>query len=351
MQMQFSVRLAAGLAIVVAAQQNGQANVDQATAVKAQSGALATIRSFDVSYDCYYQTPADGGAWSAEAKSLAKRWSKNGVLERCRLEGFGRLRIFNDSFFDGTRVSMLSGWNPHDPPKITPRSQQRVRAAIQPTSEFEDGTRSALDFLFAFRLMGAQSKDGTQFDEIRTLEKLVAQSPKVDLRVEPPAGKQGTLIVLTVAAPGVGDDPPNGNYFVIVLDPAVNYMVRRVEGHNLKFPLTLPGRGRVKQHAVFEREVTRFRNFGEGAFFPVEVQERTIQQSTHTVVSKARIVATTIVVNQPLPKDAFDFRFPNNAVVTKVLDNNRSKAAEAWLWGPDNKPAKQIRSRKDLLDD
>jgi hypothetical protein len=33
------------------------------------------------------------------------------------------------------------------------------------------------------------------------------------------------------------------------------------------------------------------------------------------------------------------------------LDNNRSKAAEAWLWGPDNKPAKQIRSRKDLLDD
>jgi hypothetical protein len=350
MQTQLAVRLAAGLSVVIAAQQNGAADVDQATAVKAQSASLAAIRSFDVSYDSYYRAPGEGGAASPETKTIARRWSKNGALERCRLEGFGPIRLWSDCFFDGSRISALSGWNPREPPKITPRSQQRVRASTQPASELEDGKQSALDFLFAFRLLGAQSKDGTQFDEIRTLEKLVAQSPKVDLRVEARAGKQGKLIVLTVAHPGVGDDPPNGDYFVIVLDPAVNYMVRRVEEHNLKFPSNLPGHGRVKQHAVFEREVTQFREFGKGVFFPVEVQERLIQQSTHTVVSNVRIVATTIVVNQPFPKDAFDFRFPNNAVVTKVLDNNRSKA-EAWLWGPDNKPVKQIRSRKDLSDD
>jgi hypothetical protein len=343
MYSRFASCLAAGVFIVGSQGQICGADIDQTAVLKAHAAALTAIRSFDVSAESYYQKPDEQGHWEPEVKSSQVRWSKDGARERCRRDNLRRL--FSDDFFDGSQLWMLNGWNPHAPPKLTPRSQQRVRAVVRPASQLDAATSLAVEFLFAFRLTGAASKDRTQLDECRTLAELVAKSPKVEFHIEPPSGKDGKLIVLTVSLPSIGDDPPGGDYFVITLDPAVNYLVRRVEEHNLKHVISIP---KLVEHGVFVREVTQFREVDKGVFFPIETRERVIRQSSNEVLSKARFVVTTIVVNQPLPKDALEFRFPNNAVVTKILDNNKSKV-EAWLWGPDNRPAKRIRSPKDLF--
>jgi tetratricopeptide (TPR) repeat protein len=52
------------------------------------------------------------------------------------------------------------------------------------------------------------------------------------------------------------------------------------------------------------------------------------------------ITATKLSVNSPIPADAFDFRFPENAVV--LQDEPKEKSFKVFIWGPDNRPAKEF---------
>ncbi|RMD58540.1 hypothetical protein D6833_12825 [Candidatus Parcubacteria bacterium] len=48
-----------------------------------------------------------------------------------------------------------------------------------------------------------------------------------------------------------------------------------------------------------------------------------------------------VTVNQPLPKDAFDFRFPENALVHHLPDaslEGHVKKGAISVWGPDDRP-------------
>ena len=330
----------AGLLATAAVPKGQAADPEKAAVVKAHAAALAAIRSFDIVYETYYQWPNKSGDWNAENKGIQYRWSKDGSVVRSQSEwSLQNKEQFNDEFYDGTCLKTLSDWNPHKPPALTPRSQQGVRCWIYPPSPPDARLVARPEFLLSFAM--------SQVDKPRSLQDLVSESPKVEFRIEPQANRNMRQAIFTSFLPGIGDNPPSGDFFVIALDPTVNYMARRVEEHRMKFPMEVPGHGFFKQHGILEREVTNFKEFEIGVFFPTEVRQRIIHEPTGTVVSRSRFVVTKLVVNQPLPKDALDFRFPNNALATKILDAKKSKA-EAWLWGPNNKPIKRIRSGRDL---
>jgi len=318
--------------------------MDLSAVVKAHSAALGAIHSLDASWEVYSQWHDDKNEW----KGLNGRWSRKGLLERCQVELIVA-KQFEDWFFDGMQIRCLMGWNPHEPQKLMPMSQQGVHCETFVASQLDrinpnwDPSR---EFLFTFYLSAEASKDNKALDRRRTLQELVSRSARIEIRVEP-RDKQGRFIRLRIDHPGIGGDPPNGDYFVIVLDSSANYLARRVEDHILQFPISIPPGKIVRQHVVLEREVTQFRDFGHGALFPMVVHERVIQEATNAVLLKKRHVVTKILVNEPLPRDAVDFRFPNNAIVSNYSADMGK--IEAQLWGPDNKPIKAIKSAKDLL--
>src|SRR5690606_33154236 len=52
-------------------------------------------------------------------------------------------------------------------------------------------------------------------------------------------------------------------------------------------------------------------------------------------------------INEPLPEEDFDFRFPKDV---QVVDTTQGVEDHKWLlWGADNKPAMEISSPADLL--
>jgi hypothetical protein len=88
-------------------------------------------------------------------------------------------------------------------------------------------------------------------------------------------------------------------------DPQVNYLIRKTTT-------------RVKQ-SVTERTVQEFREVKPGIFFPALT--KAIGQSAGKVVSTSSATISQIKINDELPADVFDFRFPPGMIVKDSFKN------------------------------
>jgi WD40 repeat protein/tetratricopeptide (TPR) repeat protein len=95
-------------------------------------------------------------------------------------------------------------------------------------------------------------------------------------------------------------------------------------------------------------EVKEFWDCGHGVFYPKRMECHLIEDPKKPESKDGvfrTIAATKLSVNATMPADAFDFRFPNDAFVYEDTPDGRS--GKCFIWGPDNKPAKEFATREE----
>ena len=126
----------------------------------------------------------------------------------------------------------------------------------------------------------------------------------------------------------------------VYLDPSVNFMVRKVHEHYDHHKV-----GTEFFEDDLERVVLRFESHTGGCWLPSQVlmthfQKRPGADPKERKHFRTLAVVTSCTVNEPLPEDALDFRFPENLIVRTSRGAGQDDLEQ--LWGPDDKPIMDI---------
>lgn len=289
---------------------------------------VGLIYRLDVEYDVQ-RTSMDGKPDQPPILINTCRWSKFGSKERQRYQIASRGKIDDSSmrgdlFEDGSTLNVLLNWDPNVP--LHPHKQGKLKAWFRPQA-----TQTPTPFhnpAGQFALFQIQARPS---DPRLTLRQAVEQAEMAEL-----AGKANVRdhacwkIVLQI------DDVS----YQVFLDPKANNLIRKVVVR------VKPGRAAPVSYLEFIREVEEFRDIGDGAFFPVVTYSATMVPTSKAPVIEMKAIATNAVVNEKLPSDSLDFKFPENAIV--VNDVPQGGRRQSFVWGPDGKPLREITSINDL---
>ncbi len=198
------------------------------------------------------------------------------------------------------------------------------------------------------RLLLLSFRDVTDTHKSRfSLRELVQQAKAVEVResAAQEAGADKGLVCLRIWRDINKNEreAKSGSYFDIFLDPHAGMMARKVVNHHDQY--AWPGEGKLPW-AEWVHEVMTFHNAGEGVFFPIESEWRVYRSDRKEPTSIVQIKAKTFIVNQALPDDAFDFRFPENATVILEEEGKR----KLYLWGPNNEPVRTMTTAAEVLE-
>jgi hypothetical protein len=234
---------------------------------------------------------------------------------------------------------LLLNWNPDAPAHITPLEQRGVKAYFGPQDShipigFVD---PAVLLLMVFRNV----RDNTE--PPRTLTELVTMSPKSDLLT---SHEKLEVLHLRVSRDGVGGHADGGGHFDFFLDPAFGFLVKRLVEHYPKYKWYDESGSTTTLPVKWVREVKHFADCGSGVFFPKETELRIYRSDRSGPTSVVRAVATKVLVNEPFPEDALNFRFPPNVLVQYPPVGGKNPVK---LWGPNNQPIADITGFKDVL--
>ncbi|MBI1902448.1 MAG: hypothetical protein HYS13_15205 [Planctomycetia bacterium] len=250
---------------------------------------------------------------------MSFRWTKSGARERYRTTnhsvaaGAGR---FADWFLDGSRMSLLYNYDPDNAPDIRPFRQHGATASVRAQ------TRKLLDLFAATHLLLRLRLAGE--DEDRPLWELVADTRRsfgdggVQLVGRQLVGGRQTWQI-HIQHPGVLNEQTaqlqySGSSMDVFLDPGAGFLVRRLDCHVHN---VATADGFIDLHHQYE--VTAFKGFGDGTFLPMEVvSESRDGKGQRLSKFEHKIAVTQAAVNQPLPPDALDFRFPQNIMVVQL---------------------------------
>lgn len=305
--------------------------------VEAQQSAVGLIHSLDV--ELYFYEPG-ANAKPASQPTQVWRWSKQGQVERIRHRSLlvaprpdGRPLNLTDVLFDGKEARVLYNWDPRHPQEITPAEQGTVEAWTEPqTRNVPGGCNPALFALHSFQL---NPQDGR-----RTLGELVSESPEAVLLERRPAGDHGVWTI-RVKHPGI-DGEFVGSYIDIAIDRSVNFHVRRATTHVAGIK---DAAGKPAGYEIV-REVMRFRDFGNGVFFPEKVEMRVFPSSRSAEPMITPVTLKVLSLNTALSDDALGFAFPEHALVRHFPPQDGKVRVE--LWGPGNRPLKEVTKFEDL---
>jgi hypothetical protein len=121
------------------------------------------------------------------------------------------------------------------------------------------------------------------------------------------------LVHVDLVHPGVGGERCRDELW---FDPQVNYLVRKQVRH--------AGDTRA------EHEVVRFKEAAPGIYFPEEVQSRVFRNGKQDTTFVNRF--SEIRVNQPLPADTFEWRFPTAIRVYDYVENKAFQVETDGRW-------------------
>lgn len=323
-----------------------EAAIDESYLVDAHETTIGLVHSADVTIEVC-DTSFNGASVDPPRLQVIRRWSKLGQLERQRYRGFVGMTTnadglpvnLGDLLEDGMTVKVLRNWDWASPQSITPHRQGTVRAWYGPD---ERTTFSGFaNPRYHFALFGIQTRTS---DTCRTLRQFVKESPSVKL-MGPVSLRGHETWKLEMEHPDTRHGgSESGQIVEVYLDPEAGYLIRSLVVHhpvsNPEDPTEVPLRA--------ERDVTKFQRHGDGVYFPVEAEFRLypvgLLEGRPSLVQ--RLVGSKITVNQTLPVDAMDFRFPEHAVVNETPAVNGKY--KAFLWGPDDKPLRQVYDFDDL---
>jgi hypothetical protein len=269
-------------------------------------------------------------------------WARSGARERMRYSDGrspqdGRPQDLYDWFSDGESLSLLRNWNPESPQVITPIDQGSVIASVMPPTQNPLG-RDAPRFL----LWGINA--GLD-DRAWTLRDIVKASP--DAEVVGPAVVDGHNVWhLKFSHPDEERRRTGKLTYDVFIDPALNFSIRRVSEHQHNVQKNIDGA--LETYTLKTTRTARsHKDLGMGAYVPVEVEmivdAATSDRRKSVTITRVRAVKTGPVVDQ----DALAFRFPKDVLVRYDPPLGPSKR-KVVLWGPDNKPAKEIGTPHDI---
>jgi hypothetical protein len=238
-----------------------------------------------------------------------------------------------DILNDGSKRYGLLGWDPAHPKAIAPGNQNGVKGRIEPRTASPGIFIDPWHFLLL--TFGYPASDARH-----PLSELAKNAARVEWKGRVRIGER-ELLQLRAYCPGENSGPPDGSYHDVFLDPSVNFLVRRLVVHAETLGSKLP-KGASYTPTDSTTEVTEFRGFGDGVFFPTSAVFTIHHVGEREPYLQRTGAVTDLSVNQPLPKDVFDFRFPANLLVQTYPPVDGKVKTE--LWGPDNTPIREIRT-------
>jgi len=307
--------------------------------VSANQAAVESVRQLDMRIEVY-RTGWRGVRLAKPIHLTTLQWSKDIDRERQRYKQHfgdepdtdGRPQNLGDLLETPDQRRVLFNWDPIKPQRITPHKQGTLRAWFEPPSPNLPSPFPNPAASFALFQIQANLNDTRQ-----TLAQLVAASPSVQvsqltdddenrrwrLTIQHPDNKTGGLFA--------------NSHYEIVLSPSVNYLVTSVVAYIADSDPSPSNTVPIRT----ERKVVEFGQAQDGNYFPKRVVARMYDGTAApdaAPASEQEWVAEDVVVNAQLPADAFDFVFPENAVVYEMPPVNGSYPLH--IWGPDNKPAR-----------
>jgi hypothetical protein len=300
------------------------------TALTAHESAQSLIERLDFTLN--YSHSFRG---NAPTDQQTVRFSRDLAKERVQQHGGtqdGQLTNFRDIFSDQGTSYQLFGWKPGEAKRLAIGDQRGVSGQIKPRTL----SPLAVDPLNLLLLTFPYFPSGTR----QTLSELVKTAAQTEWQGT--IRKKSDLLRLRAYWPGINGGRPDGSYFDVYLDPSVNFLVRR----RVMRLQTYPGENKGVSWTPYESvgQVIKFANLGDGVFFPTEIEYTTQDIGAPEPRTKMSGEVSGLVINEPLPKDAFDFSFPENLVV----HHSSGGRTKMELWGPDNKPKLEIKGAQHL---
>jgi hypothetical protein len=301
------------------------------------------IYAIDLKLERFIESPRDTPTRKGRLHS-SWRWSMQGEQERIRYrhsdvqpDSRGLPTNLGDMLIDNRMRKILLNWTPESPQSLAPLEQGTVDAYVEPrTPESPAWFADPASFLCLRLCLSAA-------DRPRLLTDLVRESPRVLFKGKELIGNHETLRIY-LEHPGIRGKRVPGNDFEVFLDPSANFLIRRLICHQ-----TMTVAKERDTERVTTIDVITFKDCGHGVFVPTEIEERftdpRLKDDVPLYVMRERV--SDLTVNQELPEDALNFRFPKYAQV-RFFPPVRGRV-KAQLWGDDDKPILDIDSPRDLL--
>jgi len=295
------------------------------------------VATVELTMDLSMQPASIPGPFGKAAKYRRCAWAKNRLCERIESQGIRHpgkgntlFDVFADYFLDGKTLRTLRKFNPEDPPRIRETCREDIGCTIE--AQTRNIPEDPAVFLL-FRISLPLGVDGSW-----TLRELVQASPMVSLL--PAEQIEGHRCPgLRIEHPVIeGSSVANGTFAEVFVDPDANYAIRQVREH-IFYKSTTSKPAANLQEPPNVRTVKRFRDFGQGVYFPEEAE---------LVLANGivRAVVTRLEVNQPLSSKALAFQFPKFAQV--VYDPPINGKYKVVVWGDNNRPLREIFGPADL---
>lgn len=108
----------------------------------------------------------------------------------------------------------------------------------------------------------------------------------------------------------------------------------------------------LRETLVVASRATNFRQIGEDLFFPIEFTDETVRPSDGFVAERLVWKVSKLKLNDEVTETAFDFRFPENALVVELTTKSDevSENYPMYLWGTDDKPKAKLASAVELAE-
>jgi tetratricopeptide (TPR) repeat protein len=339
---------------------------------KANEATWNAITSVDVEYLSNIQCMQDGEL--TRDCQTKRHWSKSGNLERLRkypivkkidtaqfghLSGKGWDAEFHDYFFNGIRTVRQAGdsdpkrgrleWDTEFHDYLFDGKTVRHLEDSDPKKEKKDlpcNVQTGLNAEISTSVKRRPYNNDNYVEPLRylwrdglndlSLSKII-DSWKVSLQGKQTASNGDTLWLLHAEYPPKNaKDESAGSYLNIQVNANKGFLVQKV----LRYATSTIDEGPAWVYST--EEVKQFQDCGHGVFFPQKTQYDLLANKKLDPKNNycMTITATKLSVNSPMPAKAFDFRFPENAVV--LQDAQEKKSIKVFIWGPDNRPAKEF---------
>jgi tetratricopeptide (TPR) repeat protein len=334
---------------------------------QANDAAWAAIKSVDMEYEMSSYL-VEKGEKGNELKSTNIRWCKEGNRER--VIGFfhtancnnGRIGdwepeqriVLEDIYLDGTTRRELRDSDPFNKNlgEFSYSNQKEIVAYLSPQGpNFFEKWGHSPQTLQHLRFTTTGNEDFFTLAEI--IEKC-----EVTLKGKKLSQSGDLLWLLHAEYPAKNaDDERAGSYMDIAVNANKNYLIQSVLFYEINAATNQTG---MQVGIYCGAEVKEFQDCGEGVYFPKVLEYRLMGTVPYDHLEIEKQIAledgffttftgTQLSVNRPMPPDAFDFRFPNNAVVKQMYDSGNKKPGRIFLWGPENKPIKQFENREEFV--
>ncbi len=303
---------------------------------------LQAIEQVSLKLDIMTEYFARGRQVSQPAtKQTSWRWAKSAEYERMRYsdglprDDTGHLQGVYDWFLTPTETRRMINAEPGQL-RLEPGEYRWVRASIQPRIISAPGRDASRLLLWTFALDIA--------DQRLTLNELITESPHVEF--------DGPAIIRGISGWRLHADHPEsvstrkGCTYEILIDPAKQFAVVAVVEHHGQLQKAVDGKIEDYQLTI-TRVVDEFHEFEDGINIPKTLrayQESTLSDRRQVI---DHIAVSDVSINESVPPAEFDFRFPENAVVT-VDPPEHPDRRKVLIWGPNNEVARELEDLSDM---